>query len=121
MNVLEVAMQDNVMKDCKRHAVNVHYLTCTIARLVKAFKEGQQNVRDMPRPGHPAVWEEDVQSMNALVLAYRNATVRELANDAGLVSSTVLNILKKRLGMWKIASRWVPYDLIENHLTQSRQ
>ena len=27
---------------------------------------------------------------------------------------TVLNILKKQLGMWKITSRWVPYDLTEN-------
>ena len=27
LNALEVAMQDSVMKDCKRLAVNVHYLT----------------------------------------------------------------------------------------------
>ena len=68
----------------------------------------------MTRPGHPAVIEEDVQAMNALVLVDWNAMIRELANDAGLVPSTVLNILKKQLGMWKIASRWVPCDLTEN-------
>ena len=54
----------------------------------------------MPRPGHPAA-REVVQTVNALMLADRNA------NDAGLAPSTVLNILKKRLGMRKIASRWV--------------
>ena len=68
----------------------------------------------MLRPGHPAVREDDVQTVNALVLVDRNATIRELANDAGLAPSTVLNILKKRLGMRKITSRWVPYDLTKN-------
>ena len=62
----------------------------------------------MPWPG-PVVREEDVQNMNVLVLADWNATICELANDAGLAPSTVLNILKKRLGMRKITSRWVPY------------
>ena len=27
---------------------------CTVARWVKAFKGGRQNVTDMPWPGHPA-------------------------------------------------------------------
>ena len=37
---------------------------CTAARWVKALKEGQLNMTDMPRPGHPAVREEDVWTMN---------------------------------------------------------
>ena len=68
----------------------------------------------MPRPGHPVIRKEDLQTVNVLLLADRNSTIRELANNAGLVPSTMLNILKKRLGMWKITSRWVPYDLTEN-------
>ena len=63
----------------------------TVVRWVKAFKEGRQNVIDTSRPGHPAVREEDVQTANALVLADRNAMIRELANDTGLATSTVLN------------------------------
>ena len=63
-------MQDSVTKDYKRLVVNVHYLLYhTVVRWVKAFKVGQQNVTDMPRPGHPAVREEDVQTVNMLVLA----------------------------------------------------
>ena len=61
---------------------------------------------DMPRPGHPAVSEDDVQTMNTLVLVDWNATILELAKDAGRVPLTVLNIRKKRLKMQKIA-RWV--------------
>ena len=67
----------------------------------------------MPQPGQPAVWE-DVRTVNALVLADWNARIHELTNEAGLASLTVLDILKKWLGMQKIASRWVPYDLTEN-------
>ena len=32
-----------------------------------------KNVTDMPRPGHPAVREDDVQTMNALVLGLGSA------------------------------------------------
>ena len=58
--------------------------------------------------------DRHVQTVNALMLMDWKATIRELANDARLVPLTLLNILKKWLGMWKITSRWVPYDLIEN-------
>ena len=69
----------------------------------------------MPRPGHPAVGEEDEQTMKALVLVDQKATIHELANDAGLAPSTVVNILKKCLGMLNIASYdLIPYDLTKN-------
>ena len=99
---------EGLQEACGELALPYH----TVARWVKAFKEARQNVTDMPRPGHPAV-REDVQTVNASVLADHNATIRELVNDAGLVSSTVLNILKKQLGIWKIASRLVPYDSVQ--------
>jgi hypothetical protein len=67
----------------------------------------------MPQPGHLAVSEEDVQNMNALVLADRNITIHELTNNVGLAHSTVLHILKKHLQMRKITSKWVPHDLTE--------
>jgi hypothetical protein len=44
------------------------------------------------------------QNVNALVLADRNITIRELANNVGLTHSTVLRILKKQLQMQKITS-----------------
>ena len=72
--------------------------------------------QDLPRPGHPAVREEDVQTVNTLVLADQNVMIRELANDAGLAPLTVLNILKKLLGMQKIISRWLQYNAACTHL-----
>ena len=40
-------------------------------------------MKDMPLPGCPAVSEEDVQNVNALVLADQNITIHELANNVG--------------------------------------
>ena len=61
----------------------MHYLTIQ-SKVGQSIKEGRQNVTDMPRPGHPAVREDDVQTVNALVLADQHITIRELANDAEL-------------------------------------
>ncbi|PNF16764.1 hypothetical protein B7P43_G00887 [Cryptotermes secundus] len=84
----------------------------TVARWVKAFNEGRQNVADMRRPGRPSVREE-VYALSALLESDRRHTIRELARETGLAHTTVLHILKERLGMRKIASRWVPHDLTE--------
>ncbi|PSN43849.1 hypothetical protein C0J52_11883 [Blattella germanica] len=89
----------------------------TVARWVKAFNEGRQNVTDMPRSGHPTVSEENVQNVNALVLADRNSTIRQLANDTRLAPSTVLKILKKHLQMPFIASAYGAIDFVKSFHT----
>jgi len=84
-----------------------------VAWWVKAFNEGHQNVADMRRPGHTSVSEEEVYALTMLLDSDRRHMVRELARETGLVHTTVLHILKERLGMRTIASRWVPHDLTE--------
>ena len=85
----------------------------TVARWVRIFNEGRDNVEQMARPGRPSVSEEDVETVSALLDTDRRLTVRELALEIGLSHMTVFRIVKKRLGMRKIASRWVPWDLTE--------
>jgi len=85
----------------------------TVARWVKVFNEGRQNVADMRRPGHPNVSEEEVYALTALLDSDRHHTIRELAQERGLAHTTVLHILTECLGMRKIASRCVPHDLTE--------
>ena len=84
----------------------------TVARWVKAFNKGRQNVADMRWPGHPSV-NEEVYALTALLDSDRRRTIRELAQETGLAHTTVLHILKERLGMRKTASRWFPHDLAE--------
>ena len=83
----------------------------TLARWVRIFKEGSDNVEQMARPGRPSVSEEDMETVSALLDTDRQLTVRELALEIVLSHMTVFRIVKKRLGMRKIASRWVPWDL----------
>ena len=75
----------------------------TVAKWVKAFNEGRQNVADLRRPGRPSASEE-VYALTALLDSDRSHTIRELARETGLAHTTVLHILKERLGMRKIAS-----------------
>ena len=67
----------------------------------------------MARPGRPSVSEEDMEAVSALLDTGRRLTVCELALEIGLSHMTVFHIVKKRLGMRKIVSRWVPWDLTD--------
>ena len=51
--------------------------------------------------------------MASLLETDRRWTIRELVCETGLSHTTVLRILKERLDMHKIASRWVPHSLTE--------
>ena len=60
---------------------------------------------DVRRPGRPSVSEEELCALTALLDSDRRHTIGELARETGLAHTTVLHILKERLGMRKIASR----------------
>jgi len=53
----------------------------TVARWVKAFNEGRQNVADMRRPGRPSVSEEEVCAFTALLDSDQRHTIRELEHN----------------------------------------
>ncbi|XP_055928043.1 uncharacterized protein LOC129959245 [Argiope bruennichi] len=90
-----------------------------IARWVKAFNEGRQNVAEVHAVAqHPidkatAVFREGVVAVTALMNSDRCQTIHELTRQTRFAHTTVLHILKECLGMRKIASRWVPHHLTE--------
>ncbi|KFM72497.1 Transposable element Tcb1 transposase, partial [Stegodyphus mimosarum] len=67
----------------------------------------------MLRPGRPSVSDADVQAVAALMDSDRRQTIRQLAGQTRLAHTTVLHILKERLSMRKISSRWVQHQLTE--------
>jgi len=81
--------------------------------VVQAFRARRQNATDQRRPGRPSATEAHVSSVARLLETGRRWTIRELAFETGLSQTTVLRILKERLHMRKIASRWVPHSLNE--------
>ena len=56
-----------------------------------------QNVTDMPRPGLPSVREEDVQTMNTLVLGLGSALPPPYYPDLSLCSSDLVPKMKEPL------------------------
>ncbi|PNF14334.1 hypothetical protein B7P43_G05856 [Cryptotermes secundus] len=68
----------------------------------------------MRRPGYPSVSEE-VYALSALLESDRGHTIRELARETGLAHTTVLHILKERVGMREIASRWNPPIILQDN------
>ncbi|KAJ4426401.1 hypothetical protein ANN_27215 [Periplaneta americana] len=81
----------------------------TVARWVRVFNEGRESLANVTRPGRPSVSDEQVQAVAVLLDTDRSQTIR-------LSHTTVLHILKNRLRMRKIASLWVPHDLMEAQL-----
>ena len=67
-----------LQEDCGESAL----LYRTVARWVKAFNEGRQNVADMRWPGRPSVSEE-VCALSALLDSDRRHTICELARETG--------------------------------------
>ncbi|PNF35833.1 hypothetical protein B7P43_G09434 [Cryptotermes secundus] len=67
----------------------------------------------MRRPVRPSVSEEEVYALSALLESDRRHTIRELARETGLAHTTVRHILKERLGIRKIASRWNPPIILQ--------
>ena len=67
----------------------------------KSLQRGTPKLADMRRPGHTSVSEEEVYALTALLDSDRRHTIRELARETGLAHTTLLHILKERLGMRK--------------------
>ncbi|KAJ4438021.1 hypothetical protein ANN_13960 [Periplaneta americana] len=74
----------------------------TVARWVKAFREGRDAVQDNLRTGRSRVEDNTVQLLASLLGADRRWTARELAAEVRVCHKTVLHILQDILGYRKI-------------------
>ncbi|KAJ4438220.1 hypothetical protein ANN_14159 [Periplaneta americana] len=70
----------------------------TVARWVKAFREGRDAVQDNLRTERPRVEDNTVQLLASLLDADRRWTVCVLAAEVGVYHKTVLHILQDILG-----------------------
>ncbi|KAJ4439542.1 hypothetical protein ANN_07666 [Periplaneta americana] len=70
----------------------------TVARWVKAFREGRDAVQHNLCTGRPRVEDNTVQLLASLLDTDRRWTVRELAVEVGVCHKTVLHILQDILG-----------------------
>ena len=85
----------------------------TVARWVKAFREGRDAVQDNHRTGRPHVENNTVQLLASFLNADRPWTARELAAKVGACHKTVLHIQYDILDYRKLAARWKPHEISE--------
>jgi len=76
----------------------------------RRFKEGREDVQDDPRSGQPKTQSTDanVDRVRTFVRSDRRVGVRVIAEELNMNRETVLQIVKKDLGMRKISPKMVP-------------
>ena len=91
----------------------------TVFSWVKAFKAGKFSVEDDTRPGRPkiSVTKANITAVKIVVKQDVRLSVKNIANCTGISEGSVQTILKKRLDLRKICTRWVPHLLTEEQKT----
>jgi hypothetical protein len=80
------------------------------------FKEGQENVKDDERTGHPKTHrtDENVEKVWKLDCFDRQLSVQMMAEELNLDRETVRKILTEDLGMRKVSAKMVPQILSDD-------
>lgn len=82
----------------------------TVRYWFNEFKRGRTSIFDEQRPGRPTdvATDEIVGKVHDIIFADRRTKVREVAEAVRVSYGTAINILRDKLGMRKLAARWVP-------------
>ena len=92
----------------------------TVCKWVRRFNDGRESMENDPRVGRPvSVLTENIATVKMLIEEDARYTVQEIEELSGIYSSSVLKILRERLGLCKICARWVPH-LLTDEQKQSR-
>ena len=93
----------------------------TVCKWVHHFNDGQESIENDPRVGRPVsvLTEKNVATVKTLIEEDARYTAQEIEQLSGIHSSSVLKILRERLGRRKICARWVPH-LLTHEQKQSR-
>ena len=92
----------------------------TVFGWVKAFKGGEFSVEDDTCPGRPetSVTTANIAAVKIMVKQDARLSVKDIASCTGISEGSVQTILKKRLDLRKVRTRWVPHLLTEEQKTQ---
>ena len=93
----------------------------TVCKWVRCFNDGRESIENDPQLGRPVsvLTEKNVATVKTLIEEDAHYTVQEIEELSGIHSSSVLKILRERLGLRKICARWVPH-LLTDEQKQSR-
>ena len=82
----------------------------TVCKWVRHFNDGWESIANDPRVGRPVsvLTEKNVATVKTLIEEDASYTVQEIEKLSGICLSSVLKILRERLGLRKICAHWVP-------------
>lgn len=74
------------------------------------FKERRTSVESDPRSGRPSTSRNEVviNTVHAVIMEDHRLTIHEISEELGISVGSVNSILKKDLGMWRVAAKFVP-------------
>ena len=87
----------------------------TVCKWVHCFNDGQESIDNDARVGRPVsvLMEKNVATVKTLIEENACYTMQDIEELSGIHSSSVLKILRERLGLRKICARWVPHLLTD--------
>ena len=105
----------------KKFYGNGAFKYATVCKWVRRFNDGRESIENDPRVGRPdfVLTEKNVATVKILIEEDTRYTVQEIEELSGIHSSSVLKILRERLGLRKICARRVPH-LLTDEQKQSR-
>ena len=107
LGFLQTEIHDDLQKVYGNGALNY----ATVSKSLHRFNDGQESIKNDPQVGRPVsvLMEKNVATVKTLIEEDANYTVQEIEELSGIHSSSVLKILRERLGLRKICARWVPH------------
>ena len=87
----------------------------TVCKWVSHFNDGRESIENDPRVGRPVsvLTEKNVATVKTLIEEDARYTVLEIEELSGINSSSVLKILRERLGLRTKCARCVPHLLTD--------
>jgi len=81
------------------------------------FKNGRTSVMDAELSGWPSTstTDEKLEEARAIILTDRRVTIEEIALQLGISQGAAYSLVHDILGFHKVAARWVPRHLTEEH------
>ena len=87
----------------------------TVCKCVRRFNDGRESIENDPRVGSlvSVLTEKNVATVKTLNEEDTRYTMQEIEELSGIHLSSVLKILRERLGLRKMCAHWVPLESIE--------
>ena len=87
----------------------------TVCKCVRRFNDGRESIENDPRVGSlvSVLTEKNVATVKTLIEEDTRYTMQEIEELSGIHLSSVLKILRERLGLRKMCAHWVPLESIK--------